>query len=180
MKELLTPAHAAAPVVTLDALRAMRGTVMIVRSGRKVPLGTLGVLVTATEGDYGPRCGLFLPVGTWAWTSTTNVTPYTPTTAGEREEVEDLRIAWAVAEERREATKAALLPGQPRLKGSPRQVSWALQIREKLLMARVVTPDEARAILSAKVWIDRRFDRRPAPAPAVLECASDYEVAGWP
>ncbi len=66
-------AHRAAVLVDLDAGQLyVRFPVRVVK-GRKVPVGTVGVLTWVGEGDYGLRVGLRDVHGTVHWTAASNV-----------------------------------------------------------------------------------------------------------
>lgn len=80
------------------------GTEVVVVSGRKVPLGTRGVVFHEGDGKYGPRVGFKDAEGKKHWTSTSNVVGVLPGTnpgdapscgwVGLRDRIRDAKEAW--------------------------------------------------------------------------------------
>lgn len=58
-----------------DQLAIERGTEVKVVKGRKVPKGTVGVVIWTGSGQFGPRVGIKDAEGTTHWTALSNVAP---------------------------------------------------------------------------------------------------------
>ncbi len=134
------------------------GSTVRVVKGRKVKVGTVGVVTGLYDGQWGTRVGIRVKDGEKpVYTALDNVL----VVSSSFEQEHDL----------------------PDLYGSPKQVSWALKIRGEALRSGKVTIEAALHYTSAKIWIDDR-DRPEAMQERMAEYLkgvkeSEARLAAW-